>query len=279
MASFGARLTESFARYGQLCVGIDPHSWLLSEWGLPDTAGGAREFGMRVVEASANTVGIIKPQVAFFERFGSAGYHALEDVFQAARATGLLIIADAKRGDVGSSVEAYGHAWLTPGHPLEADALTVSAFQGFGSLDAPARWAEENGKGLFVLAATSNPEAAVIQQAKTASGKSVAASIAAEVTDWNREQSADALGSIGLVLGATINADDYGLNLDTLTHTPILAPGFGHQGARIDQMAELFGPAASSVLISASRSILSAGPYGIADAVSRHAAEVKACRA
>ena len=152
-------MRETLATDGPLCVGIDPHEHLLTEWGLDASAAGAREFGLRVVDAAAGRVGIVKPQVSFFERYGSAGFAALEDVLAAARAAGLLVIADAKRGDIGTTMDAYARAWLTPGSPLEADAMTVSPFLGVGSLRDTFRFALENGKGVFVLAATSNPEA------------------------------------------------------------------------------------------------------------------------
>jgi orotidine-5'-phosphate decarboxylase len=296
---FGQRLAQAFDSAGQLCVGIDPHSYLLAEWNLPDTAVGARDLAMRVVDAAVGQAAIVKPQVAFFERFGSAGYSALEDVFAAAHSAGLLVIADAKRGDVGSTVEAYGQAWLTPGSPLEADAMTVSAYQGLGSLAAPLELAERHGKGLFVLAATSNPEAAGLQTAelvadagpgqagagkagtgKTGTGRTVAASIVDDVIGWN-QQHGQAIGSIGVVLGATVDLGDYGISLDSLATqpaTPILAPGFGHQGARYDQLGTLFGAAAPYVVVSASRSILSAGPDGIAAAIGAQASEVAAIR-
>ena len=279
LSSFGNRLTTSFAAQGRLCVGIDPHSWLLSEWNLADSAVGAREFGLRVVEAAAGRVSLVKPQVAFFERFGSAGYRALEDVLAAARAVGLVVIADVKRGDVGSSVEAYAEAWLTPGSPLEVDAMTVSAFQGVGSLKAPFELAEKHGKGVFVLAVTSNPEAAALQQATTSAGSTVAATISADVVAWNAANAANNLGSVGLVIGATIATDDYRIDMSELRNTPILAPGFGYQGARFDQLGERYGVAAGSVIVSVSRSILSAGPAGIAAAISSQVAEVAGCHA
>ncbi|TQL47977.1 orotidine-5'-phosphate decarboxylase [Homoserinimonas aerilata] len=279
--SFGERLDAVFSSRGRLCVGIDPHPYLLEQWRLPDSASGLRQFGLRVVEASVGHAGIVKPQVAFFERHGSAGYSALEEVIAAARSAGILVIADAKRGDVGTSVEAYGQSWLRPGSPLEADALTVSAFQGFGSLDQVVELAVENGKGLFILAATSNPEAAGIQQAVTAAGSSVAESIASDAAEWNalNSPSAARLGSLGLVLGATVQLGAYGITSDSLVRTPILAPGFGHQGAQIADFRRIFGAASSSVVIAASRSILSAGPDGVAAAVARQQEEAAAAPA
>lgn len=278
MTSFGSRLAAGFEEHGQLCVGIDPHSWLLGDWGLTDTASGARDFGLRVVEAAAGQVSVVKPQVAFFERFGSAGYSALEDVLAAARAAGLLVIADAKRGDVGTSVEAYAQAWLTPGSPLESDAMTVNAYQGVGSLRAPLELAEEHGKGLFVLGATSNPEAEALQRARTDTGQSVAGAIVGDVIDWNAAHSPGQLGSVGVVIGATIDASAYGVDLGALRNVPILAPGFGHQGARIERLPALYGAAAGAVLVSVSRSILGTGPRDLGSAIARQATEVQACR-
>ena len=274
--AFGSRLSEVFTASGRLCVGIDPHSGLLDAWGLPDSAEGVRDFGMRVVEAVAGRAGIVKPQVAFFERHGAAGYAALERVLSAARAAGLLVIADVKRGDLGTSVDAYGEAWLTPGSSLEADAMTVVAYQGLGSRTGVLNRAQANGKGVFVLAATSNPEAFATQTATREDGLSVAAGVVADVAAWNAASGRAALGSAGVVVGATIGLADVGLRESDLTGMPVLAPGFGHQGARIEQLSELFGSAAQNVVVSASRSILSAGPAGLEAAIDDAVAQVMA---
>lgn len=266
MVSFGRRLDGIFATQGQLCLGIDPHPFLLDAWGLGQTADGVREFGLRAVEAAAGTVGIVKPQVAFFERHGSAGYAALETVLAAARAAGLLVIADVKRGDLGTSVSAYGQAWLSPGSPLEVDAMTVVAYQGVGSLSELLAFASENGKGAFVLAATSNPEAVETQTAVRQAGEfarsTVAAAIVSEVDALN--PSDEGLGSVGVVIGATVNMDDYGIGVGSLAFTPILAPGFGEQGAALSDVGSLFGDAWSNTIVSVSRSALRAGPGGLA---------------
>jgi orotidine-5'-phosphate decarboxylase len=273
--TFGARLRSVLDASGHLCVGIDPHPYLLAEWGLPDTAKGVREFGLRVVEAAAGTVGIVKPQVAFFERHGSAGYAALEATIASAREAGLLVIADAKRGDLGTSVEAYAQAWLAPGAPLEADAMTISAFQGVGSLEAPMTLAREHGKGLFILTATSNPESRALQTAIVAVGdfatRTVAASIVAEV---NRSNTAP-LGSYGVVIGATVSLADFGLTDSDLVATPILAPGFGFQGADFSSLPATYGVAAVNAVVSSSRGILEAGPGGIARAIAAQAADLR----
>ncbi|MDM4764030.1 orotidine-5'-phosphate decarboxylase [Galbitalea sp. SE-J8] len=282
--TFGERLSAAFSAHGQLCAGIDPHAFLLEEWGLTDDAAGVREFGLRVVEGAAGLVGVVKPQVAFFERHGAAGIAALEHVLAAARAAGLLVIADAKRGDLGTSVEAYGQAWLTPGSPLEADALTVAAYMGTGSLHPVRALATEHGKGLFLLAATSNPEAAALQRAVRADGATVAAGIVADVHAWNAESrraaAPAALGPFGVVVGATVALADYAIADTELVGTPVLAPGFGHQGARFRDATALFGAATGGVAISSSRGVLSAGPDRFRAALAQQADEVReACAA
>jgi orotidine-5'-phosphate decarboxylase len=263
---FADRIRAAIAERGPLCVGIDPHSPLLALWGLTDDAAGVREFGPRVVDAAAGRVAVVKPQVAFFERHGAAGYAALEEVLAAARAAGLLVIADAKRGDVGSTVDAYGEAWLTPGGPLEADAMTAVAYQGFGSLVGVLARAEAADKGVFVLAATSNPESAAIQAQRDAAGETIAASIV--------RQASERSGTAGVVVGATISFSDLGLRAEQLQNLIILAPGFGAQGAVLADGPELFGPAIGGVLASVSRSILGAGPDGIAQAIAQANGEV-----
>jgi len=242
-----------------LCLGIDPHPGLLAEWGLGDDAAGAREFGLRAVEAATGAVGIIKPQVAFFERFGAAGYVALEAVLAAARAAGLAVIADGKRGDIGSTVEGYARAWLLPGSPLEADAATFVAYQGTGSLEPALALAEAHGKQCFLLAATSNPEAAVLQRAVTADGVSVAAAILDDVEARNARTGA----RHGVVVGATIAPAEFGLDLAAAERTPLLVPGFGAQGARLGDVRRHFGAAADRVIANVARDALRAGPAGL----------------
>lgn len=278
MTGFGERLRAATGRHGPLCVGIDPHAALLDSWELPASAAGVREFGMRVVEAARGRVGVVKPQVSFFERYGSAGFAALEEVLAAARAAGLVVIADAKRGDIGTTIDAYAQAWLTPGSPLEADALTVSPYLGVGALETTAAHALAHGKGLFVLAATSNPEAADLQGAAVArSGEVIRRTVAADVI---RTVSALAAAttvagewsSLGFVVGATVDPASRGLPALLRPPAPILAPGFGAQGAEPGDLRRRFGALAPLVVASESRSILAAGPAGIAARIDERAA-------
>jgi len=280
VTGFGARLHAAMAARGQLCVGIDPHATLLSGWGLDAGAAGVREFGLRVVDAAAGRVPVVKPQVAFFERFGSAGFAALEDVLAAARAAGLLVIADAKRGDIGSTMDGYAEAWLTPGAPLEVDALTVSPYLGPDSLRGTITHAVRQDKGLFVLAATSNPEAFGLQSAEVSvadahRGQTVADWVAHGAAWANRATAGSGLGAVGFVVGATVDRIAVGLTDEALQAAPLLAPGFGAQGARLTDLGALFGALAPQVLASASRSILGAGPDGLVAAIDAHNRELQ----
>ncbi|WP_374208927.1 orotidine-5'-phosphate decarboxylase [Microbacterium sp. CIAB417] len=268
MTSFGERARAALAEYGPLCVGIDPHAALLDAWALPQSARGAREFGLRTVAAAAGLVGVVKPQVSFFERFGSAGFAALEDVLSEARSAGLITIADAKRGDIGTTMDAYAAAWFTPGSPLEADALTVNPYLGVGALDSTFALAARHGKGTFVLAATSNPDAAPVQRATGAESRTVSAAVVAAVSERNAAEARDGeWGSNGFVVGATVDWQSAGLAPFT-PPAPILGPGFGAQGAGPADLLARYGAAAGQVIASESRSILSAGPDGLAQAIS-----------
>jgi orotidine-5'-phosphate decarboxylase len=265
-ASFAARIATIIDQYGPLCLGIDPHASLLDAWGLTDDAAGLREFGLRSVEAATGRIGIVKPQVAFFERHGSAGYAVLEEVLAAARAAGLFTIADVKRGDVGSTVDAYGEAWLTPGSSLEADAMTAVAYQGFGSLDGVLERARTFGKGVFVLAATSNPQSAEVQTLRAPDGDSVAQRML--------RRAVASEGVAGVVVGATVDLQTVGIDPEVLRRVPVLAPGFGAQGASLADAASTFQAALPAVIPSASRVILAAGPDGIAAAIDSAVREV-----
>ena len=274
--SFGARLEVGFAEGRHLCVGIDPHAPLLADWGLDDTAEGAERMGLEVVAASAGVAACVKPQIAFFERFGHAGFLALERVLAAARDAGLLVIADVKRGDIGSSFAAYAEAWLAPGSPLEADAMTAVAYQGFGSLAGAFDLVRTHGKGLFVLAATSNPEARTVQTAVRADGRTVARAIVDDALAFGSSHD-HYVNSVGVVLGATLKLDEFGIDVNTLPVTPalpVLAPGFGAQGARIEDARSIFGGLGWALLANESRSLLSGGAEGLSARVRDRAAAI-----
>jgi len=252
---------------GPLCLGVDPHPGLLRQWGLSDTPAGLEAFSLTALEAAVGPEGprvaAIKPQVALYERHGSAGLAALERLLAAARDAGVLTIADAKRGDIGSTMDGYAAAWTSDPSPLAADAVTLSPYLGFGTLVPTIRAAHEAGRGVFVLALTSNPEGREVQHVGEGSAEgSVARRIAGAAAAENAAlRGDDAWGPVGLVLGATVaaEADRLGLDLPALGG-PLLAPGFGAQGATAPGMRADFGTAWPQVLATSSRGILSAGP-------------------
>lgn len=256
---FGVRLADAAARHGNLCVGIDPHPGLLADWGLEDSPAGLESFSLRVVSALAGHVTAVKPQVALFERHGAAGIAVLERTLAAAADAGILSIADAKRGDIGSTMAAYADAWLRDGSALAADALTVSPFLGFESLRPALETAQTTGRGVFVLALTSNPEGAAVQhKGRAEHGGSVAGDIVAAAA---AENAGVAPGSVGLVIGANAGAALSRLGIDlTGLNGPILAPGLGAQGAGPADLRATFGAAYGHVLANSSRSVLAAGP-------------------
>jgi len=276
MTSFGERLSDSWERYGHLCVGIDPHDYLLDLWELERTATGAREFGLRVLDACVGVAGVIKPQVSFFERFGSSGFVALETVLARASDAGVLVIADAKRGDIGSTMDGYAHAWLSPESSLRSDAVTVSPYLGVQSLAGIATLAEAHAGGLFVLGVTSNPEAVALQTARlTDNASTVSVDVIRSVRALAQaDTSPDKVSNIGVVVGASTDLSAYGINEEDLEGLPILAPGFGSQGARVRDAKSRFGRASASLIVAQSRSILEAGRDGVAEAVRREASEV-----
>jgi orotidine-5'-phosphate decarboxylase len=263
---FGARLHRSMRALGQLCVGIDPHPALLSAWNLDDSLAGLERFALTCVEALAGAVPIVKPQSAFFERHGAAGVGVLERTIAAARSADMLVLLDVKRGDIGSTMHAYADAYLDPSSPLAGDAVTLSPFLGFGSLAPALDTASAAGAGVFVLALTSNPEAAQVQTARSVGG-TVAGRVLQSIRQVNG--TVTPLGSVGAVVAANLpeTAEDLAVN------GPLLAPGFGAQGGTGDTLRRVFHGVSGNVLATSSRDVLAAGPdvHGLRLAAARTA--------
>lgn len=297
-APFRTRLREAVEAHGPLCVGIDPHPGLLSAWGLEADAAGVERFARGVVEALAGHVALLKPQVALFEVYGSGGLGALERTLADARAAGVLTLADAKRGDIGSTMAGYARAWLGDDAPLAADAVTLSPYLGVGALAPAFDLAVATGRGVFVLARTSNPEAAGVQSAQAwvagAGGgrretersgehaekearpvqrrmREVAQSVVDALADHNTAHAGGlGDGSAGAVVGLTrgTTGRDHGLDLDALGG-PVLVPGLGAQGGTPADVASVFGASGPSGALGAAggpvvpvsaREVLTAGP-------------------
>lgn len=298
------RLRRAMREHGPLCVGIDPHPRLLAAWGLPRTAAGLETFSLTALEAAAGHAAAVKPQVALYEAYGSAGFAVLERLLREAREAQVLSIADAKRGDIGSTMAAYAHAWLAEDSPLAADAVTLSPYLGFGSLRPAFDLARHTGRGTFVLALTSNPEGAGVQHAGGA--QSVAKRVLAAVQEENEGDSRgnsavipgnpgapdagtfpdDTVssrgitfpGSCGVVIGATVGDALRRLEIDLEGFTgPVLAPGYGAQGADARALGSVFQQVAANVLANSSRAVLRRGPSvsALREAMDRSASELR----
>ncbi len=269
MQPFGVRLRAAVAARGPLCVGIDPHAGLLRDWGVGEDVAGLERFARTALDAVGDLVAVVKPQSAFFERFGSRGIAVLERVLTDARAAGALVLLDAKRGDIGSTVAAYAVAYLDPASPLAADAVTASPYLGFGSLQPLLTAARGAGAGVFVLALTSNPEGAEVQRATGPDGRTVAQRILDAAGEQNAAELASdpaaaraGLGSVGVVVGATLGRSAPGGTAPDLSRVrgPVLAPGVGAQGGTLADLPAVFGAVLPDVLPAVSREVLRHGP-------------------
>lgn len=270
MASYIQRLHASIrARQTSALVGLDPR-WNL----LPDEicraaesgggsqaeiqARGFQTFCCEVIDIVAPLVSCVKPQVAFFEQLGPAGLQAVSHVIRYAREQGLIVIADAKRGDIGSTAEAYADAWLAGSDPerapFAADALTVNAYLGTDTLAPFVNAALEREAGLYILVRTSNPGATAFQDRLT-DGQKLFEAVADTVEALNTEHwPQDDYGSVGAVVGATWPEELQQLR-DRMPHTPLLVPGYGSQGGTAADVAGAFDANGLGGTINSSRGI------------------------
>ena len=253
MTPFGTRLARAIEERGRFCVGIDPHAALLREWGLDDDVASLERFALTVVEAVAPVVGVVKPQSAFYERFGSRGVAVLERVIAESRAAGALVLLDVKRGDIGSTSQAYADAYLDPASPLASDAITASPYLGFGSLDPMVEACHQHGGGLFVLALTSNKEGPEVQHARSGDR-----TVAGTVLD--RLRAAQRGRRPGGLLRRRRRRHHRGTEEDLDINGPFLVPGYGAQGGTVADLGRIFGASARWALPSSSREVLQAGP-------------------
>ena len=271
MINYGDRLAAAVTARGPLCVGIDPHPAVLASWDLPATPTGLERCARGMVDAVGDLVPVVKPQSAFFEACGSAGVTVLEQTLADIADSGALSLLDVKRGDIGTTMAAYAAAYLTDGSPLAADAITLSPYLGFGSLEGAISVAVGQGRGVYVLALTSNVEGPQVQHASGADGRIVGQVIIDEASSRNPGPGP---GSVGVVVGATISSE---VDLGRLNGS-ILAPGLGAQGATAEDLGRVFGSARSSVLPAMSREIMNAGPdrTSLRDATRRALGEMEA---
>ncbi len=255
--SFASRFTAARSRFGALAWGLDPSGAILDAWGVGDTPDGLDRFADLALSAATGTVGLVKIQSAFYERHGWRGFRTLERLIGDARGSGLLVIVDAKRGDVGTTNDAYAEAFLGADAPLAADALTVHPYLGLGAMGAFVARAHDAGSCLLVVTRSSNPEGRGIQTARNGAGRSVEEDLLIEIGALNARLAPGQIGPIGAVVGPT--HVEPALDLRAVGGL-FLAPGIGAQGATSADVAHVFASCPDRVIPSASRSLLCGGP-------------------
>lgn len=274
--SFARRFAAVRAAQGPLVFGLDPSADLLDAWGLGDNADGLDRFADIALEAAVGPVGLVKPQSAFYERHGWRGVRTLQRLVASAREAGLLVILDIKRGDVGSTNDAYAEAYLGKGAPLAADAITVHPYLGLAAMGAFVSRAAESGSCLLVVTRSSNPDGRQVQAAVVpdVGERSVEQELLRQVGALNSRLAPGGIGPVGAVIGPTHMTPQLDL---AAANCLFLAPGVGAQGATPGDVATVFAACPDRVMPSASRSLLSAGPQvsRLRDEVSALAAEFR----
>lgn len=271
--AFAVRFEAARQHRGPLTWGLDPSGAVLDEWGLGDTPDGLERFIDIVLPVAADTVGLVKPQAAFYERHGWRGIRALTRLIDEARSAGLLVVLDAKRGDVGSTNQAYAEAYLGTDAPMRADALTVHPYLGIDAMGDFVARAAESGSCLLVVTRSSNLEGRAVQASVDGDGRSVEQSLLDTIRDLNAELAPGEIGPIGAVVGPTHLDPQLDLAAPNALY---LAPGVGRQGATADDVAEVFRACHDRVFPSASRSLLSSpDPSRLRDEVGALAARFR----
>ncbi len=257
--NFADRLTAAIEEKGTpSIVGIDPrYAMLPAELKHGDNptraeaASAVEAFGIRLVDVVAPLVPAVKPNIAFFEQFGWEGYRAYMNIVARAREKGLLVVADAKRGDIGSTAEAYAVSLFDE---MDVDAVTLSPWLGEDSLK-PFFARFDRGKGCFLLVKTSNPSSADIQD-REQDGGTVFTTVAGLVRKWGNDFIGErGLSSVGAVVGATFPEQAADLR-ERMPTTPFLLPGYGAQGGKAESLRNAFGPGGTGALVNSSRGII-----------------------
>ncbi|EJF82358.1 orotidine 5'-phosphate decarboxylase [Bartonella elizabethae Re6043vi] len=275
---FCSTFFKNSEKYGPLCVGFDPSHKVLQAWNLSPDDKGLKDFCDILLTAVVGKVGIIKPQAAFFELYGVEGLQVLKELIENAQKQGLLVLVDTKRGDIGSTAEAYGQAWLGSNSPFKADAITVNPFLGFDALIPLIKIAEETKTAVFMVVQSSNPEGKQIRNARIGD-QTVSVHLAQRIYDYNSQSSSQYrhIGPIGAVIGATLGCEAKE-TIEQLKNSLFLVPGIGAQGGTITQLTQQFPQRLwQNIIPSISRSITEVGrnPVDLKNAIHNFAEQSK----
>lgn len=269
---FGDALTAAARTKSPVCVGLDPMLGKLPE-GISKDADGVLQFGKAIIDAVAETASSIKPQLAYYESMRWEGMKCFWETCTYAKEKGLLVIADAKRGDIGTTAEAYAEAYLYEGSPI--DALTINPYLGSDGVKPFIDLAAKNSKGLFVLVKTSNDSSGDLQDLPIGD-EVVHEHLAQLVESWGMHHIGPDtnLSFVGAVVGATFPEELKYLRT-LMPHIPFLIPGYGAQGGTAEDSKWGFLPDGTGAIVSASRSIIYASDKSdYAEAAGKAAAEM-----
>lgn len=298
--NFADRLTQAIkVKNSRVVVGLDPRwssmpsqlqamALKYNDLGPEAAALAFHQFGRAIIDAVGDIAVAVKPQFAFYEQYGPWGYHALVQTIAYAKEQGLLVIADAKRGDIGSTATAYAQAYLgglaktgEPAWSLAADALTVNAYLGSDSMAPFLQACAASGGGLFTLVKTSNPSSGELQD-QAIGDEPVYLKIARMVDTWGRDlMGSSGYSSLGAVVGATYPEQIAELR-QVMPHSIFLVPGYGAQGGTAADVAAAFDADGNGAVVNSSRGIIFAyersaeyGPEGFADAARQAAIHMR----
>lgn len=258
--SFTTKFLNIAKQRGTFCLGIDPTPNLLEKWGLNDDIQGLKVMCNVISSAADENLAIVKPQAAYFERFGPEGMQILRELVDRFHAQGTLVLLDAKRGDINSTNLAYAEAYLGADSQYKFDAITLTAYLGFDSLLPTFEYAHKVCSGIFLVIKSSNPEGEIIQNALIEYKEkriSVGEYLAIKTSDFNQEYLDEDLGPIGAVIGATLTNIDKLLFI--LKSSLILMPGIGYQGAKMEDLFVNCKGYTKRIIPIAAREILSLG--------------------
>jgi orotidine-5'-phosphate decarboxylase len=242
------------------CLGIDPTEELIKDWGLNFDITGLKKMCEIIIEAAADNLALVKPQSAYFERFGPNGMAILQNLVEEFHKKETLVLLDAKKADIGSTTLSYAKAYLGKESPYNFDAITATAYMGFEALMPMLEYAKEQNCGVFIVVRSSNIDGSLIQQALITKNTAIANYLAQKINDFNHQISNQIIGPIGVVMGATLASEDIKTTISKLNNCLILTPGIGHQGATFEDLKTNYQPVLKNLIPTSSRAVLSKGP-------------------
>jgi orotidine-5'-phosphate decarboxylase len=272
--NFSQKFLELAKTRSPFCLGIDPTEELFKSWGLNFDIAGLKKMCEIIIAAAKDNLALVKPQSAYFERFGPKGMEVLQNLVKEFHKKETLVLLDAKKADIGATTLSYAKAYLGKESPYNFDAITVTSYMGFEALMPLLEYAKEQNCGVFIVVRSSNIEGSMIQKASITDKTSIADYLSQKINDFNHQISNQSIGPIGAVMGATLAFEDIKTTISKLNNCLILTPGIGHQGASFEDLKTNYQAILKNLIPTSSRAVLSKGP----DIVSLRQEIIKNCQ-